>query len=241
MLGDIHLAVEFLDLLNEKSRFLSVVHAACLKAGDVGELRKGSRSGRAVILEDIGEYDCVCETVRSAVHSAEVVGYRVDVADISSGEGDTRKVGGDEHILSRLEILAVLVSRKYVVKYKSGRFLGRLCGALGVAVADISLNRVGQGVHAGGGGDVRGQADGKLGVEHCVFRAQDGILKSVFLVSSGVGDDCGNGGLRACACGGGHGVKGGQLLEDLEGASHLLHGLIGPCDPCGRSFGAVHG
>lgn len=93
MLGDIHLAVEFLDLLNEKSRFLSVVNAVCLKAGDVGELRKGSRSGRAVILEDIGEYDCVCETVRSAVHSAEVVGYRVDIADISSGEGDTRKVG----------------------------------------------------------------------------------------------------------------------------------------------------
>ena len=40
------------------------------QGGDVGELRKGSRSGRAVILEDIGEYDCVCETVRSAVHSA---------------------------------------------------------------------------------------------------------------------------------------------------------------------------
>lgn len=42
------LRLNSLNLLNEKSRFLSVVNAVCLNAGDVGELRNGEpqRSSR---------------------------------------------------------------------------------------------------------------------------------------------------------------------------------------------------
>ena len=114
----------------------------------IGELRKGSRSGRAVILEDIGEYDCVCETVRSAVHSAEIMGYRMNIADISSREGDSRKIRGFKHIFSCLNIIAVFIDLQNIVKNHSCRFF--CCGncAFGVAVAYVSLNSMSESVHA---------------------------------------------------------------------------------------------
>ena len=99
---------------------------------------------------------------------------------------------------------------------------------------------MGQGVHAGLGGDVRRQGDGEGGV-------QDGVPGDKMEVPQGVlvvvrsGDHGGHGGLRAGAGGGGHGDEGRDGPSHLHEPAHLGQGFVRPGDPGRGGLGGVHG
>ena len=175
-----------------------------------------------------------------AVESAEVMGYSVDVADISSRERDARIVRSEEHLLSCVEILTVLVSLFEVLEDELGGDFCLLGGVLGVGVAYVGFNRVGQSVHTGGRSDVGRKTDCKLGIENCVLRTEHGIVERILLVGLGVGNNGGESGLGAGAGGGGNREERRQLLAYFELSAHLLNSLIRADDSCSRTLGAVH-
>ena len=110
-----------------------------------------------------------------------------------------------------------------------------------VGPADVGLHRVGERVHAGGGGDLWRQLAGHLRVQDRVLRHQVQIHQRVFVMGIGIGDDGGDGGLRAGSGRGGHGDIGRDLLPHLQQARHLAHLGLRPHDPGGGRLGRVHG
>ena len=99
---------------------------------------------------------------------------------------------------------------------------------------------MGQGVHAGGGGDEGREAHSDGGVQHGVVGNEGKVVDGVLVVALRVGDDGGQGGLAAGTGGGGYGdgERGGQ--QDLEKAPHLPHALPRSGDPGAHALGAVH-
>lgn len=240
LVGDVHSGVHVSDSLNKVESLLLVGLTGLGYARALAESCKALIGGVAVEIKNIGQNDGVCKSVRHAVESAEVMSYCVDVADVSSRECDSGIVRGEEHLLSCVDILAVLVSLFEVFEDELGS-LFRLCGGLlGVGVTYVCFNCVGQSVHTGGRGDVGRKTDGELGIEDCVLRTEHGIVERILLVGFGVGNDGGESGLGAGAGCGGNREERRQLLANLELTAHLLNGLIRADDSCGRTLGAVH-
>ena len=67
--------------------------------------------------------------MRHSVESAEIVRYRVDVADISPCESNARVMGSEKHLLSGMDIGTVVISSFKIFKNHLGRLL-RLCRGL---------------------------------------------------------------------------------------------------------------
>src|SRR5699024_6715291 len=83
-------------------------------------------------------------------------------------------------------------------------------GALGGGTANVGFHRVGQRVHAGGGRQVRRQAQRHVGVQHRIMRDQRKIVDGVFVVDLFVGD---HGGQRRLAAGAGRRRHGDQQRQ----------------------------
>lgn len=240
LVGDVHSGVHVSDSLDEVESLLLVGLTGFRNACALAESCKALIGGLAVEVEDIGQDNGVSKSVRHAVESAEVMGYSVDVADISSRERDARIVRSEEHLLSCVEILTVLVSLFEVLEDELGGDFCLLGGVLGVGVAYVGFNRVGQSVHTGGRSDVGRKTDCKLGIENCVLRTEHGIVERILLVGLGVGNNGGESGLGAGAGGGGNREERRQLLAYFELSAHLLNSLIRADDSCSRTLGAVH-
>ena len=132
LVGDVHSGVHVSDSLDEVESLLLVGLTGFRNACALAESCKALIGGLAVEVEDIGQDNGVSKSVWHAVESAEVMGYSVDVADISSRERDARIVRGEEHLLSCVEILAVLVSLFEVLEDELGGDFCLLGGVLGV-------------------------------------------------------------------------------------------------------------
>ena len=124
--------------------------------------------------------------------------YGVNVAYAAPGEGAARKEGGLLHVLTRLNIRAVLIGIEQVVVNQLYGLLGEVVFQLCiVGVIGVSFDSVAQGVHTGAGGGERRKAYGKLGIQHCASGYEVSIHNSRLVVCGGVGYDRRHGGFGA--------------------------------------------
>ena len=100
---------------------------------------------------------------------------------------------------------------------------------------------MGQGVHAGGSGEVRGKRMGQTGVQHRIAGNEHKVIHHIFVLLFRIDDDRCQRDFAAGSGSGGNGNQGGDLLQDPQGALQHSHGSSGAGNPCTHSFGAVHG
>ena len=195
----------------------------------------------AVAFQHHREDHRVSQAVGNAVLPAQGVGQCVNIPHIGAGEGHPSAVGRPEHPLPGLQVAAVLHRPAQVAHNQRHRLLGHGPGQLVGGVADVGLHRVGQRVHAGGGGDHGRQAQGQLGIQHRAEGNQRKVIDGILVVGFAVGDDGGQGGLAAGTGGGGHGNEQRRGLQHLQQAPHFLQALARPGDARAHGLGAVHG
>ena len=180
--------------------------------------------------------------MRGVVQATEGVRNCVDIADTCAGKGKACLVGRHEHFLTSLHVVTIVVRSLEVLEYRNSRLLGELVGLLGGELnGNISLNSVGQSVHAGCRGGLGRKIAGKLRVEYRILRDKAQIHDGVLVVRLLIGDDRGNRGLGARAGGSGNGNKGGYLVHDLEQTGHLVDGLVGVNYTGSCALCCVHG
>ena len=231
----------FIHAFNRADEFYGFIRFAdAFNADEVGKLRKAFINGAAVFFQNDRQNHGVGKTVRNAVHTAEVVCNRMDIADIGSCERHARIERSEQHIVSCLDVFPVVIGSFKVIKNQFCRFFGILEGGLHIALADISFDRVGQRVETCGRGDFRRKTDGKFGVKHRKFRAQAGVVNRIFFVCLRVGNDRGKRGFRAGARRCGNGEERRKFVHNFHNAAHLRNGFVRTNDSCGRRFGAVH-
>ena len=110
------------------------------------------------------------------------------------------------------QIGPVLHRRRQPVLDQSQAFEGDALGHGVVVRRAIGLEAVGQGVHAGPGGDVARQADGQLRIGDDDGRHHPGVKDDLLEVGGLVGDDRGAADFGAGAGGGRHGDDGGNAV-----------------------------
>ena len=76
-----------------------------------------------------------------------------------------------------------------------------------VGLVGVGFHRMGQSIHACGGGGVGRKSHGQLRVQDRVFRRQEGIVDGGLPVGFGIGDDRRHGGLGAGSCRCRHSIK----------------------------------
>ena len=165
----------------------------------------------------------------------------MDIPHIGTGESDAGVIGGLEHLGAGFGVLAIAIGPEKILCNQRYGFLCHGAGQLGGGAADISFHRVGQGIHAGGGGDLLRQAQRHMVIQHCRVRDQRKIVDGVFVVGSRIGDHSGQGGFAARARSGGNSDQQRRFAQDLQQAAHGLHCLLWTGDACAGGFSAVHG
>ena len=195
----------------------------------------------AVAFQHIGQEHRVGQAVGNVVLTAQRVGYGVDIAHIGSGEGNARPIGGGEHIASGLIILAVPVSPLHVGKNQPGGFQSLLPGLTGGGTADIGFHRMGQSIHAGGGGEMGRQGEREPGVQHRILGDEDEIVHHILVLNLGVRNDGSQGGFAAGSGGGGNGNQSGKRTQNPQGTLELSQRGAGTSQPSPHSLGTVHG
>lgn len=116
---------------------------------------------------------------------------------------------------------------------------GRLPRLAGIASTDIRFDRVPHGIHAGRGGDVRGEFQGEFGVEHRIVGNQAETVDGILLVRLAVADHGGQRHLAAGSGGGGHRDQGRNLEDDLENPFQFLDRHSGPGNPRADGLRAI--
>ena len=110
-----------------------------------------------------------------------------------------------------------------------------------MALGDVALDGVGQGVHAGGGGQALGHAAHHVWIDHGDLGDIVGVHADELALLFHVGDDVIDGDLRGGAGGGGHGDgEHGVLLgggNALQGAHVLKLGIV---DDDADGLGGIH-
>ena len=138
-----------------------------VEAVEVEGLGKGADAGfqrRAVIGEDIGHEHGVGEAVMGVEMCADRVAERVDGAEAFL-EGGRAHGGGGEHIAAGGDVARVMGCGDEAGFDEADAFDGDAVSD-GVPGGDAEgLQAMGEGVHAGPGGEAGGQAEGEFGVE----------------------------------------------------------------------------
>ena len=240
MPGNAHARVHGADRGDER-RALLVCGAGRFRAGDLGKTGELFLRRCAVILQNDGENDSVCQSVRRIIQPAERMGNRMDVADARAGEGDACLERSKQHFLPRFKIVSVHICPFQIPEDRRRRLFRAAVGLLRCAVdADVCLHRVRKRVHAGLRRCRRRKVLGEHGVEHSEARHEAEIHDGVLVVRFFVGDNGGDRRLRAGTGRCRHGDERRESVHDLEKPRHLLHGTVGAHDARRGSLGRVH-
>ena len=109
------------------------------------------------------------------------------------------------------------------------------------ALGDVALDGVGQGVHAGGGGQPLGHAGHHIGVDNCDLRDVVGVNADELALLLHIGDDIVDGDLGSGAGGGGHGDGEDRVLLGGGNALQTAHiGELRVVDDDADGLGGVH-
>ena len=179
--------------------------------------------------------------MRGVIQTAERVRDGVHIADTGAGEREACLEGGDHHVLTGLEILAVRIGDLEVIEDELDGLFGKAQALLGVVrPADVRLDRVGKRVHAGGRSRARRQADGQLRIENGIQRHELEIHERVLVVRLAVGDD---GGDRRLTAGSGRRRDGDDRrhgLADTHDTGHVVAALFRAGNAGSRTLGRIH-
>ena len=104
-------------------------------------------------LQYMGQHHGVAQPVGNAVTRAQVVGDGVHIADQGLGNGQAAVVGGQRHGLARLQVVAIAAGNGQVLEHHARGSQPVKVGLRIAEAAYVGLDRVGEGVHAGGRGD----------------------------------------------------------------------------------------
>ena len=174
------------------------------------------------------------------VHGAQGVGHGVSDAQAHIGEGHAGDELAQGHAFAAL-VLVVHGAPQALGDEPDGlqvQAVGQSPGGLG----GVALNGVGQGIHAGGGGEALGHGGHHVGVHDGDVGDVVGVHADELALALHVGDDVVDGGLGGGAGGGGHGDgEHGAVL----GGGHALQGAdvgeLGVVDDDADGLAGVHG
>ena len=170
------------------------------RAGDVTVLLHG---GGKVVFHDDREKQSVRYAVRDIESCAERMRHRVDTAESDIRECHAGNILGKSHILSRGHILAVFGRGTKVLGDPFNRLNLEHIRKRPCALGDVALDRVGESVHTGSGGQSLRHRRHQLGINdrkggNVVRVDADHLTSGLF-----VGDDIVDRNLRRSTCGGG--------------------------------------
>ena len=126
--------------------------------------------------QDVGQHQGIGQAVGNAVPGAQLVGYRVHIANIHLVDGETGVIGTHCHTRPGFKVAAVMIGGRQILEYQLYPEAGIFQPGAALPHADIGLNTVGKGVHAGSGGDMGRQSDnqGRVqcggGRQQCSYR-----------------------------------------------------------------------
>ena len=145
--------------------------------------------------------------MRNVEQAAKAVGHAMGNAKAAVGKCQPGHAGADEHVVARGHVVAVVIGALEVGKNIADGLL-RVDGGKHVAVTrGIGFHRMGQHVHAGCGGHVRGYGARKAGIKNGGVRNEHFVIQRNFHRIDLVGDNRNGGHFRTCAAGGGDGDK----------------------------------
>ena len=237
---DFHALVHGADL-GDKGLGFFFGGAVILHTGQLRQVRQLFPDGFAVVLQHDREDDCVCQSVRGVIEAAQGMGDGVDVSDAGTGEGIAAFIGGDQHLGPGLHVIAVAVGPLQVAEDLADRLFRHADGFVRVVLqVGIGFDRMRQGIHPRGGGDLRRQLPRQFRVQHGVFRDKAKVHNGILVVRVAVGNDCGDGRLRSGACRCGHCDKGRDLFHHLQEPGQLADFRLRADDARGSTLCRVH-
>ena len=150
---DAHILGEEADGLDgELGSFVSGL-ACRILTEELGDFAEAAAGSDAVVFLNVGEKDGVALAVRQVVEAAELMGHGVHVAEAGVVEGHAGEIFGVAHTFTGFLVGAVGDGAAEVaVDVFHGLFSAGI-GHGGGGGGNISFHGVGQGVHAGGGGE----------------------------------------------------------------------------------------
>lgn len=155
---DAHGAVGLTDPGDEGLGGVLTAAGGLSQPGCFGQVAQFFPACGAVFLQKVGQNNRVSESVGNAVLPTQGVGHPVDIAHIGAGERHPSAVGGLEHGLPGGQVAAIGIGLGQVLHNQAGGLFRHPPGQLGGGAANIGLNGVSEGVHAGSGGDERRKA-----------------------------------------------------------------------------------
>ena len=156
-------------------------------------------------LQHVGQHQRVGKAVGNSVLATQLMRYRVHIADIHLVDGEARVIGTHRHTRPGVEVAAVMIGRGQILEYQLYAQACIFQPTTALPHADVGLDAMGKGVHAGGGGNMRRQAHGQGRVQRSGGRQQRTTGNNALLMGLGIGDNRSHGGLGAgTGCGRNH-------------------------------------
>ncbi|VTR67739.1 hypothetical protein DESC_610322 [Desulfosarcina cetonica] len=167
----------------------------------------------------MGQQDGVADTMGQIVEPAQLVGHGVHMAKAGVVEGHAGQILGVAHLVTGLHVLAVGHGGPQVSGDQFDGLEGAGVGNRGGRGGNIGFHGVGQGIHAGGGGQCRGHAHHEQRVVDGHVGGYPPVHDGHFDLAAGVGDDAETGHLAGRS---GGGVDGDERWHGLGGLVHAL-------------------
>ena len=163
------------------------------------------------------------------------------ITDIGFGKGTASQKCRLQHIGTGRHIIPVPVCILQIFGNQASRLQGVCTGLLYGGAANIRLDSVGQGVHAGGCSQTGRQSTGHFRVQHRYARDQVKIVDGKLMGVLTVGDHSRQRSLTSGSRRGWNGNQKRNLAHDLQNPLHLRNRQIRTSDSRSDRLGAIDG